>query len=97
MFAPRFDDEEAVGNACVFRLIPLQLEIAHEPTFVRPVPGSGSPAAVELIGPDERITGNGTAAKASLMAACSGRPAPAAKPSPNRPGSKHKPGLNPRR
>jgi hypothetical protein len=56
-FAAGLNDKETVGLAGVSRLVPLQLAITHESTLVRPLFRVRCSAAVELVGPDERVVG----------------------------------------
>jgi hypothetical protein len=52
-FTPGLDDQEAVGDAGIFRLVPLQLVVADEAVLERPVLRFRLVSAVELVRPGE--------------------------------------------
>ena len=60
--APRFDDQQAVPDSRVVRLVPLRLFVADEAGLVGPVGAVRAAVDVELVGPDQLVAaGNGVA------------------------------------
>ncbi len=60
--APRFDDQEAVPDSRVVRLVPLRLFVADKAGLVGPVGAVRAAVDVELVGPDQLVAArNGVA------------------------------------
>jgi hypothetical protein len=51
LLAAALDDQEAILDGCVLRLIPLQFAVADEADLIRPDSRIGPATVLELIGP----------------------------------------------